>query len=59
VSGIRARPSDHAELGPIWEQLSEQIETPFVELGNYEMPPERQSRLARLEKVHSTQPLAP
>jgi RimJ/RimL family protein N-acetyltransferase len=52
VAGIQARPCDSAELEPIWEKLSDQIETPFVELGNYEMPAERESRLARLQEVY-------
>jgi RimJ/RimL family protein N-acetyltransferase len=52
VSGIQVRPSNSAELGPIWEKLADQIETPFVELGNYEMPVERELRLSRLQALY-------
>jgi hypothetical protein len=49
---VRVRPSDNAELGPIWERLAEQIETPFTALGNYEMPVEREARLTRLAAAY-------
>uniref|UniRef100_UPI0035B18B3B GNAT family N-acetyltransferase n=1 Tax=Promineifilum sp. TaxID=2664178 RepID=UPI0035B18B3B len=53
VASFRARPVDVVELEPIWAQHADRAERSFAELGNYELPAEREERAARLRAVHA------
>jgi len=53
VPGFVIRASDPAELSPIWAAQAGRAERPFGELGNYEMPAEREWRAERLAAVYA------
>lgn len=52
VPGIVARAVSRQTIGPVWTRLSERIETPFADLGLYEMPGQRQHRKKPLQKAY-------
>jgi RimJ/RimL family protein N-acetyltransferase len=52
VAGIIARPVAGEVLWALSSQLDEEIETPFVELGLYEMPAARRQRAQRLREIY-------
>lgn len=51
--GFVVRPSDAAELGSIWAAHADRAERPLAELGNYELPAEREQRAGRLTAVYA------
>jgi RimJ/RimL family protein N-acetyltransferase len=53
VEGVMARGVAGKTLWDVSSQLDQEIETPFAELGLYEMPRERQERAQQLRQIYS------
>ncbi|HEX6385875.1 MAG TPA: GNAT family N-acetyltransferase [Anaerolineae bacterium] len=51
--GVVARAVDRQTITAIWAELSDEMETPFAELGLYTMPGEQSPRTQLLREVHS------
>lgn len=53
LPGVLARAIEHQVIAPVWAELSDEMETPFADLGLYTLPDQQRPRTKLLREVHS------